>query len=173
MQSPLYKSLAEYRDKPEPGAQQAFNQVWNTVQKDVSIEHCIFMEKTVFCLLQLRCCGVRGARDWTTNVTAAGWDPAGANKPVFCCPRVFLNTLFELIVKRRRFCSYCPLQGGCCAWERTTDSGAVATKDSASLVSRNGFLKLLTTPLQQCRRTIYSVESAALYYWEGCLSRYY
>ena len=126
MQSPLYKSLAEYRDKPEPGAQQAFNQVWNTVQKDVSIEHCIFifMERTVFC----PSCGVAGcaARGTgpPTSPPRAGTQRGPTSR--YSAVLVYISTNYLN-------------QGGCCAWEKTTDSGAAATKDSASLVIKTVF----------------------------------
>merc|ERR1711962_700736 len=66
IKDPLTESIKMYKDTSEEVDDQAFRDIWNTVQGE------------------LRCCGVNNASDWSL-AKDAGWAKPGFNKPEGCC----------------------------------------------------------------------------------------
>merc|ERR1711962_500596 len=66
IKDPLTEAIKMYKDTSKEVDDQAFRDIWNTVQGE------------------LRCCGVNNASDWSL-AKDAGWEKPGYNKPEGCC----------------------------------------------------------------------------------------
>ena len=85
LKEPLKEALEQYRDNPgNDDAQGAYKTVWNQVQKEVGRIWNLKTKKPLkknilihIVQIQLKCCGVEDARDWT-NCAECGFGNAGS-----------------------------------------------------------------------------------------------
>ena len=107
LEKPFYESLKLYEDDPtgtDSSQKMALKNLWNTVQTDarLSFERLFYLKNLLN--FQLKCCGVKSADDWRTNVTNPGWSQ-GFNKPLGCCnwKMVTISLLLNFAIASKHF----------------------------------------------------------------------